>query len=481
MKMSISNKTVSVIVHGLLVLFIAYCTYFRNYWYPANLFWDENYHIASAYKYLYQVMFMEPHPPLGKLLIALGEYLFHPNTKIATTSFLTTDYIHNLPPGFSFVGVRFFPVLLATLSAGLFFFILYEIGKNSFLAFLFSSLYLFENALIVQSRGAMLEGIQIFFVLAALLCFLLLLNGKNRKHLSYFLLGLLVGLAISVKLNAAILLLLFFPLFLYQQSHLSARIMIQKLLLQALLWVSGSALVFGGVYYVHVMLGQQVVESRYYAASNVYGQILADKQSADPLYFPIILRDNLSYSALYEAGVPKTDANGSLPWTWPFENKTIRYRWETENGEAKYLYLVGNPVIWLSGLVGLVSAIGLVIATLVRRRPIANKKLFFIIVVLLALFIIYMCSLLLVHRVLYLYLYFIPLIFSLLLAFTMYVYVFEKAIQRRDKRLVIGTMLFVVLIILTYSFFSPLTYYEPLTKEQFLMRCWFSFWQMKPV
>jgi dolichyl-phosphate-mannose--protein O-mannosyl transferase len=62
----------------------------------------------------------------------------------------------------------------------------------------------------------------------------------------------------------------------------------------------------------------------------------------------------------------------------------------------------------------------------------------------------------------------------------MYVYVFEKAIERRDKRLLLGTVLFMLLIILTYAFFSPLTYYLPLTKEQFLMRSWFSFWQMKP-
>src|SRR4051795_6992849 len=120
-KNSFGKNTVSVIFDGLLVLFISYCTYFRNYWYPANLFWDENYHIASAYKYLHQVMFMEPHPPLGKLLIALGEYLFHPNSHLDTTSFLTMDFITTLPTGFSFVGVRFFPVLFATLSAGLFF------------------------------------------------------------------------------------------------------------------------------------------------------------------------------------------------------------------------------------------------------------------------------------------------------------------------------------------------------------------------
>jgi len=486
MKMSIGNKTVNVLLHGFLVLFISYCAYFRNYWYPANLFWDENYHIASAYKYLHQVMFMEPHPPLGKLLIALGEYLFHPNQHVDTTSFLTTDSIMTIPVGFSFVGVRFFPVLFATVSAGLFFCILYQICKNSFLAFLFSSLYLFDNALIVQSRGAMLDGIQIFFVLAALLYFLVLLDGKNRKSLPYLLLGLLAGLAVSVKLNGAILLLLFFPLFLYQQRDLSAKIMIHKLLLQAVLFLSGSALVFCGVYYVHGLLGQTMLEHRSYAASDVYTQILADKQSADPIYFPIVLRDNLQYIDQYEAGVPKykphdPNENGSLPYMWPFGDKTINYRWETANGTTKYLYLVGNPVIWFAGLVGIVSAIGLVIATLVLKRPISNKKLFFIIVVLLALYIAYMCSIIPIQRVLYLYFYFIPLLFSLLLAFAMYIYVFEKAIQRRDKRLMIGTVLFVLLIILTYSFFSPLTYYQPLTRDQFLMRSWFSFWQIKPV
>jgi len=480
MKMSMSKDTGNVILHGFLVLFVSYCTYFRNYWEPASLFWDENYHIASAYKYLHQVMFMEPHPPLGKFLIALGEYLFHPNTHTVTASFLITDYIENIPSSFSFVGMRFFPVLLATLSASLFFFILYEICKNSFISFLFSSFYLFDTALIVHSRGAMLDGIQIFFLLAALLCFLLLLDAKKRTGLPYFLLGLLVGLAVSVKLNGAILLLLFFPLFFYQQRSLSPRIMIHKLLLQAWLFLSGIALVFGGVYYVHGMLGQKVVNGDY-GASGVYKQILADKQNADPLSFPMIFRDNLHYIHHYEAGVPKTDANGSLPYTWPFGNKTINYRWETEHGTTKYLYLVGNPVIWFSGLVGILSAVGLVIATLVLKRPISNKKLFFIIAVLLSLYIVYMCALLPIKRVMYLYHYFIPLLFSLLLAFTVYIYVFEKALQRRDKRLFIGTVLFILLIVWTYSFFSPLTYGQPLTRDEFLMRSWFTFWQMKPV
>ena len=50
-----------------------------GYGQPSSLFWDENYHIASAERYLQGKFFMEPHPGLGKMFIALGELILHPN------------------------------------------------------------------------------------------------------------------------------------------------------------------------------------------------------------------------------------------------------------------------------------------------------------------------------------------------------------------------------------------------------------------
>ncbi|MGB5476160.1 MAG: phospholipid carrier-dependent glycosyltransferase, partial [Thermoanaerobaculia bacterium] len=52
---------------ALLVTTLAYFSYVHGYWNPPHLFWDENYHIASAQRYLNGTFFMEPHPPLGKL------------------------------------------------------------------------------------------------------------------------------------------------------------------------------------------------------------------------------------------------------------------------------------------------------------------------------------------------------------------------------------------------------------------------------
>ena len=93
------------------VLLLSYFTYFHRYWEPKAVYWDENYHIASAQKYLHKTFFMEQHPPLGKMLIALGENMFHPNE--ASDQFLGTDYATDFSQNFSFVGYRFFSAFLA--------------------------------------------------------------------------------------------------------------------------------------------------------------------------------------------------------------------------------------------------------------------------------------------------------------------------------------------------------------------------------
>ncbi len=104
------NRTDFLTVYTYLVMALAFLFYFVNYNYPnSGPYWDENYHIASAQKYINGVFFMEPHPPLGKLFIALGELILNPNKNIDKSSFLSTDFINNFPAGYSFAGVRFFP------------------------------------------------------------------------------------------------------------------------------------------------------------------------------------------------------------------------------------------------------------------------------------------------------------------------------------------------------------------------------------
>ena len=269
-----------------IVLIMSFSIYMKWFSQPAGLFWDENYHIPSAQKYIDWSFFMEPHPPLWKLLIAAWEKIFHPNDGLTKQyydndqkkfiAFNQTDYIKDVPycndknkkyqslpecqktkttwkvlenwvyvnkttyKEFSFFGYRFFPALLWMLWAVLVYFIFLLISKNAIIALIFSGLYIFDNALVLQSRSAMLDSTQIFFVLWAILAFVFWVekigkyfqpsvenNVENKKKfekyswIGFLTLGLFIGLGISTKVNWAITYILLLALFLWAGYHLS--------------------------------------------------------------------------------------------------------------------------------------------------------------------------------------------------------------------------------------------------------------------
>jgi len=491
---------------AIIVLVISFFTYFNNYHKPAGLFWDENYHIPSAEKYIQGVMFMECHPPLGKLLIALGEVILSPNRDIDKTSFTSTDYISGVPPGMSFSGYRFFPTLFATCGAVLFFLLLFFISRNNLLSLAGSSLYLFDNALVVHFRGAMLDGIQLFFIFAALLCFLCSIRD-NRKPgwIHYSLLGLLSGLAISVKLNSTIILPLFVIMFGYEYkselinsyNEIFSNRNIKNGLKQLLFLLKKSLprvaqsvpvilIVFILVFWVHTGLGSKIPADKTYAASPEYIEIMQQKRTLSISSFPVMLGDNLSYIANYHKGVPKLDLtnpgeNGSHPFNWPFGNKTINYKWEKTGNKVRYLYLVGNPVIWTIGLAGILLGFVLAAGRFIFKTPVSNKNLFNLVMVFLFLYVSYMYTMISIDRVMYLYHYLIPLQFSLFTAFLVFTYIYEEYIKKNSARLFIPVLLIAILIFKTFLFFSPLTYYKELTAEQFQACVWSANWRLENV
>ncbi|MRJ01835.1 MAG: phospholipid carrier-dependent glycosyltransferase [Epsilonproteobacteria bacterium] len=464
----------------LALLVIGFFTYFYNYWYPPKQFWDENYHIASAQKYIDRVMYMEPHPPLGKLLIAAGELLLHPNEKIDKSYFDRTDYIKKFPKGMSFAGYRLFPTLFAWLNVALFFLILKELTRNDLIAFLGSFLYLFDNALIVHSRAAMLEPIQLFFIFGAIWWFVKRFQ-EERSWKDYLILGIWSGFAIAVKANSAILLLLFV---IWGFKDLIERRALLKVIQGGLLYGAGAALIFFTVFYIHVALGQKVVKNRFYRASPAYKEIIAKGETANPLNFWTMVRDNLTYMANYHKGVPrlnlcKPGENGSLFIGWPLGIKAISYRWEKHGSQVQYIYLQGNPVTWIIGLIGVLLSIVLVVAVLIFRAPVRDRTLFEYIASFTFIYISYMIAIGQIERVMYLYHYFVPLTISYILAVLIFYYLFQEHIQERIVKVSLG--LIAGAIVFAWWFFSPFTYYKPLNTEEFNKRVWFDYWKLRAV
>ena len=144
------------------------------------------------------------------------------------------------------------------------------------------------------------------------------------------------------------------------------------------------------------------------------------------------------------------------------------------------MYLQVNPITWFLGLAGIILSLILLIGRVVFKTPVKNKNLFYLITTFTT-YIVYMAIMLRIERVMYLYHYFIPLVFSFILAYLVFNYIFEDKILAKSKKLYLGLIILVVIIAGTYKFFSPLSYYQPLTTEQFEKRIWFGFWKLKPI
>ncbi|HVW67285.1 MAG TPA: phospholipid carrier-dependent glycosyltransferase [Candidatus Peribacteraceae bacterium] len=470
----------------LALMFVIVCgffTYVYNYQNPPALFWDENYHIASAQKYLNGVYFMEPHPPLAKLLIALGEKIVHANP--VDNQFIGTDYAQNPPAGFSFAGYRLFPVLLAWWTAPILFLIFLILTRRTLWALLFDFLYLFDNALIVHQRSAMLESTMLFFTALTILAFLLLFewrDDKNRFLWASILFGFAFGCLMVTKAFGLILILLLpFVVWKFWSEWRKIRTFFIAAGITFLIF-------FCGVWQIHFALGGTVnpslPDNGYYQASAQYKQILQNHANGNILNFPIMLRDSMKFVGHYEQGVPrlnlcKSDENGSPWFEWPIGARSINYRWETPDGVAyKYLYLQSNPVVWLTSFAATIIAVMMLVMWFFfpgMHKP----KNAFMLIVFGTLYICFMIAVAQISRVMYLYHYFTPLLFSFLLFALLADEVGQIGRwQLTEKRKTAILLAFSIAVFLGFQYYRPLTYYTPLTDTQVQQRALIPYWDL---
>ncbi len=470
----------------LFVMLLSYFTYFHRYWQPQAVFWDENYHIASAQKYLNGVFFMEPHPPLGKLLIAGGEWLLHPNAE--NNQYIGTDYATNFPKDFSFAGYRFASAFLAWWTAALLFLLFLLIFRNPIVATLVDFLYIFDNALVVHTRGAMLEGALIFFSVLIMLTFFLLKEYHGNKKLFWtfsVLMGAAFGAVMTTKLLGLLFILLIpaFALMLWPN--------VRKIATFGGLCALGFVIVYVGVWQIHFSLARNVVTSLpdggYYQASEEYKQIIHQGSTSALSSFPVMINDSWNFVTHYNRGTPrldlcKKDENGSPFYFWPFGARTINYRWETPDGQSyRYLYLMGNPVVWWGTFAGIILALMLLLSRVFNASG-EKLKNGYTLLVFVGLYIGFFVGISRIDRVLYLYHYFTALLIGFVI-FALFIDELKKfwkwTVDENAK--VIFLIIFTGFVFGGFQFYRALSYYEPLTREQFERRNVFQLWELQCV
>jgi len=507
------------VLFGIVVLAFSFFTYFWNYTNPPYLYWDENYHIASAQKYLNGVYFMEPHPPLGKLLIAAGEKILNSNEE--DDQFIGTDYAKDLSTGFSFMGYRFFPVLLGWLTAPLIYLIFLLATRKTQWAFLLSFLYIFDNALITHSRAAMLDSTLLFFCAAQIALYFLILEYRNHRNLFPFfslLFGVTFACIMTTKALGLILVLLFPVLILQLRKtqritnharlpdgqglritnifrqcfqlihHHSCSLHWPKIAQFFTLSVSGFIIVYCAIWQIHFSLGKKIIPSLpdngYYQASDAHKALLDSGKTN----FPLMLRDHLHFLNHYATGVPtlnlcKSDENGSPFFLWPFGARSISYRWETpDGGTYRYIYLQVNPVIWGLALMGLLTAFAMLLSSVIVPSAASQMTYRKEIALWFGLWLAYMLAVSQIDRVMYLYHYFIPLIFSFILFGYVMMEVKQIGIVKLSEIAKSWMLLGCgALIFAAFHVYRPFTYYELISDEAFKRRMIFPLWELKCV
>ena len=112
---------------------------------PAETVFDEVYFPKMAYQYLTGETFFDIHPPIGKLIIALGEMIFG-NTQL---------------------GWRIMPLLAGIATIPVAFWTSYQVFADKRAGFLTAFLVAIDGLFIVYSRTGLMDGFLILFGLAA--------------------------------------------------------------------------------------------------------------------------------------------------------------------------------------------------------------------------------------------------------------------------------------------------------------------------
>lgn len=438
-----------------------------NLGYPRAIIFDETYYITHAQKYLNGVFFLQTHPPLGKLLIAVGERWLRPDAP--ADEFVNVEKIERAwAADMDITGYRLMPALFGILNPILVFVILTLMLGRELYALAIALFVALDNALIVQSRAAMLDSSLIFFCLASILVFVRLVRDPGSRVRSFLLLtalwGILQACAANVKLTGGVVLVL---VVVYAWRLLVER-RLRRLALFGMVFVLFFTMTYVGLWQVHFVIAQHVNPGNDYGISEAHWNILVGINHVDPLTRLLLqFKEGMAYhlNSTFNAGTldhANPNEIGSPWYKWLVGGRAINYRWETPDGVYyRYVYLVGNPITWLISLLGVIGGTLLMVSDLLFRFLRAGKRQWLYILVLL--YWAYMAPMIAATRVTYLYHYLLPMILGVMLFGIVLWQMRFLSIEAKRSLLCVG----IVLSVFMFWAYSPLTYSAPLTREQF--------------
>ncbi len=471
-------------VLALLVVILACFNFLRDIGNPSHAFWDESYYLTTTQRYEEGKAQYASHPPLGFMFMDAGVKVgkaFEINKYVNTHALGDKKKIDSriVPQPYEFEPIRLPSAIFAVFGALLFYLILLRLSGEAFEAFVFSLMFVFENAYLVHFRAAHLDSYQMTFTLGSVLVWLSTFGREPKRPLiTYALFGVLCGLSFMVKVNSLVMLLLG-GLSLLRSVWLDyGRANILRQIGRGTAIAGGFVAMVVAVFTLHVVFNPNPPDPNTEAGrrdlhdmGQVYKDYLAHKRGLDPLVVWDATVGYYKYMKHDFTGEVKTEPNGSQPILWPFISKAINYRWDFDGKRTAYTQMLGNWVNWGLGIVGIVGACVLVAR---RRWPGKDPLLSADYDRLEALLCMYMVFwwfhiYLGTHRVMYIYHYFIGLSLSFMLMALSFKLIAKQVplIEKHRFGILCGIS---VAIAACYLFYAPLTYHQKMTRDECELR-----------
>ena len=312
---SVRRALVLVIGLGALVHFIGLT-------YPRQVVFDEVHwgKSASAYCCTGQRVF-DIHPPHGKLLLALGAKL---GGYDGTFSFEQIGQPYTNQPVFF---LRLVPAIAGIAIPALFLILLRQLGASPPAALLGGLALVFDNAMLLETRLILFDGILVAAILGSLVCLLAVDRAPSalRQVRLCAGAGALAGLAVGTKFTGLVSPALI-VLILLKGSAGRGRAMPR--LHRFVIIVAAALVVYLGGWAIHFALTPNPGPADAFHPTT--GHFFQDLW----VIHKTMLSTNFSLA--------QTHPDASRPLTWPLM-KVAPYFWA---GDGASIYLVGNPVVW---------------------------------------------------------------------------------------------------------------------------------------
>lgn len=374
--------------------------------------------------------FFDIHPPIGKLLIAGGAYLSGYN------GLFPFEYIGQPFVDVPVAGIRFVPALFGTVFAGIIFILLRLMNISRLFALLGGIAIALDNALIVESRFVLMDNILLTATFGAIASAIAVIKARSTVAVWFFVIltGILVGASVGIKFTGAIaggLVLVLWIVEMWRRREFASRVL--KIVVMGLVAIA----IYLGAWAMHFSLLTLPGSGDVWGLPT--GNFVQDLIS--------VHQQMISANYNLTAGHPY----GSTWWTWPFMIRSVFY-WQGGSGN-QFAYLLGNPAVWWGGFIFFCITILAIVAFTVKKRSIFSKNAGVVWLMILGYLWAYV-PLMRVPRVLFLYHYLTPLVFSLIIA----IWWIDKHVKRKKEFVATAC----VIIVIGFIYISPLTYGFPM-------------------